>query len=167
MLVLLLTQVMITHVPPAPPPFRSYAAPSIVALPTTPSDRTAALRERVAVGIVVRAPQGVLWSGSLWVDAMRGASWRQSESEALEPNCTLVEQSYGTAQREVSVTVRRSVRSGEAPDAFSIEARWTRPSEAGCGGTSTVELRQTLALAPGATQTLKGDGGLVIELRRR
>jgi hypothetical protein len=167
MLVLLLTQVAITHVPSAPPPLRSYAAPPIVALPSTPFDRTAALRERVAVGIVVRAPQGVLWSGSLWVDAMRGASWRHSESEALESNCTLGDQSYGTAQREVSVTVRRSVRSAEASDAFSIEARWTRPSEAGCGGTSTVELRQTLALAPGAVQTLKGDGGLVIELRRR
>lgn len=167
MLVLLLTQVAITLVPPAPPLLRSYAAPPIVALPTTPSDRTVALRERVAVGIVVRAPQGVLWSGNLWVDAMRGASWRQSESEALEPNCALGDQSYGTAQREVSVNVRRSPRSGEAPDLFSIEARWTRPSEAGCGGTSTVELRQSLALAPGATQTLKGDGGLVIELRRR
>ena len=61
MLVLVLTQVAITHVPPAPAPLlRSYAAPPIFALPTTQSDRTAALRERVAIGIVVRAPQGVL-----------------------------------------------------------------------------------------------------------
>ncbi|WP_298814326.1 hypothetical protein [uncultured Sphingomonas sp.] len=138
-----------------------------MALPTTPFHRTAALRERVAVGIVVRAPQGVLWSGKLWVDAMRGTPCRHSESEALEPNFAFNDQSYGTAQRDVSVNGRRSPRSGETPDIFSIEARWTRPSEAGCGGTSTVELRQSLALAPGAIQTLRGDGGLVIELRRR
>lgn len=110
MLVLLLTQVAITHVSPAPPLLRSYAAPAIVALPTTPSDRTAALRERVAVGVVVRAPRGVLWSGDLWVDATRGASWRQSESEALEPNCAFGDQPFGSTQREISVNVRRLLR---------------------------------------------------------
>jgi len=164
MLVLLLAQVLITQVPPAP---RIYGAPPIVSRSDSMADRNAAARERVAVGIVVRAPQGVLWSGTLWVDGVRGASWRQSENEAPEPECALVDQPFGNAQREISVTLRRSVRQTDGPDMLTLDARWTRPSQTGCGGTSTVELRQSLALAPGATQTLKGDGGLVVELRRR
>jgi hypothetical protein len=164
MLVLLLAQVLIAQVPPVP---RIYASPPIVSRPDAVAHRNAAARERIAVSVVVRVPQGVLWSGNLWVGGIRGASWRQSENEALGPECALVDQPFGTAQRETSVTLRRSVRQTDAPDMLTVDARWTRPSQAGCGGTSTVELRQSLALAPGATQTLKGDGGLIVELRRR
>jgi len=71
MLVLLLAQVLITQVPPAP---RIYASQPIVSRSDSMADRNAAARERIGVSIVVRVPQGVLWSGDLWVDGMRGAS---------------------------------------------------------------------------------------------
>ncbi len=164
MLVLLLAQVLITQVPPVP---RIYGSAPTVSRSDSMADRNAAARERIAVGIVVRAPEGVLWSGNLWVDGMRGASWKQTETEALGPECAMVDQPFGAVQREISVTLRRSVRQTDAPDMLTVDARWTRPSQTGCGGTSTVELRQSLALAPGATQTLRGDGGLIVELRRR
>jgi len=165
-LVLLLARGPITQVPPVS---RIYGSPPIVSRSDSMADGTAAARERIAVSIVVRVLQGVLWSGDLWVDGMRGASWRRSESEALGPECALVDQPPGTAQREISVTLRRPGRLTDAPDMLTVDARWTRPSQAGCGGTSTVELGQSLALAlaPGAAQTLEGDGGLIVKLRRR
>ena len=62
MLVLLLAQVLIAQVPPVP---RNYASPPIVSRPDAVADRNAAARERIAVSVVVRVPQGVLWSGNL------------------------------------------------------------------------------------------------------
>ncbi|WP_019514840.1 hypothetical protein [Sphingomonas sp. Mn802worker] len=163
MFLLLLAQTGVVLAPPA----SSVYVPAPIVTRSSASDRMAAMRESVPLDVVVRVPQGVLRSGRLLVDGARGASWRQSQSEAVASSCEQVDLPFGASQREASVTLRRVMRSDMADDLFSVEARWTRPRDAGCGGTSTIELRQTVTLAVGATQTLKGDGGLVVELRRR
>ncbi len=163
MFLLLLAQAGAVLAPPAP----SIYVPAPIVTRSSASDRMAAMRESVPLDIVVRVPQGLLWSGRLLVDGGRGASWRQSQSEAVASSCGQIDLPFNASQREASVTLRRSTRSDMAADLFSVEARWTRPSDAGCGGTSTIELRQTVMLAVGTTQILKGDGGLVVELRRR
>ncbi|MGK6324110.1 hypothetical protein ACMGDM_13660 [Sphingomonas sp. DT-51] len=71
---------------------------------------------------------------------------------------------YG-AQNEVSVQLS-SERGGQAA-MLAVTVRWARPVEEGCGGTRTVELREAVPM-PGSTPVvLRGDGGLVVELRRR
>ena len=58
---------------------------------------------------------------------------------------------------------------GADPARTSISVRWVRPAGEGCAelGSRTVEIRQAVILPAGQTVTLSGDGGLVVELRRR
>lgn len=117
------------------------------------------------VEVTLRALDATLWQGQLAL-AQGGASWRESVSEA--GNCATVF-GEGTVQREASIQLIRQ-RNGAADSSGSVlvTVRWTRPVEAsgGCGATRTVELRQTVDLSTGPAR-LTGDGGLVVELRRR
>ncbi len=79
MFLLLLAQAGAVLAPPAP----SIYVPAPIVTRSSASDRMAAMRESVPLDVVVRVPQGLLWSGRLLVDGGRGASWRQSQSEAV------------------------------------------------------------------------------------
>lgn len=143
-------------VPPAPP-----APPAPPRLPAGKQDRS----DRMRVDVVLRTPEAVLWQGTLTL-ANGGASWRESVSEAGDCSTRYGD---GAIQREASVQLyRQRSGSGEGDETVQVNVRWVRPADgaAACGSTRTVELRQSVDLSTGPAR-LVGDGGLVVELRRR
>lgn len=155
----------------------AQAAVSVAAPPLTPSPPVIVTRSafspgitrpRFRVAITVRAAEGVLWSGSLWVSSRAGgASWRQNMQEAQPDECA-TPITYGVnAQSELSVQVNpMSSADTSAREQVTVNVRWTRPAPTPCGGSRTVELRQTIALDSREPAVVRGDGGLLVELRR-
>ncbi|MBW6525815.1 hypothetical protein KZ813_03080 [Sphingomonas sp. RHCKR7] len=119
--------------------------------------------ERVRLGVIVRAANMTLWDGALWVSARNSSSFRQTVQEA-QPDACPRPSAYG-AQNEVSVQLVPQ-RAGAAA-ALSVMVRWARPGDGACGGARTVELRETVPMPGAAATVLRGDAGLVVELRRR
>ncbi len=145
----------------SPPPIVSIAAPSV-----SREAREARARERINVAVTIRTAQGVLWSGNLWVDGRRGATWRQTESHAADVACDKPEWAFA-AEREVSTSLRRLPGADGGEGTLSINAKWVRPADGQCATIRSVEVRDTRTLAPGQSIRLEGDGGFVVELRRR
>ncbi|MBB4154020.1 hypothetical protein GGQ80_001930 [Sphingomonas jinjuensis] len=133
--------------------------------PMRPSAGAEVRPEPMRVDVTLRGPGATLWQGQLAL-GQGGASWRESVSEA--GGCT-TPYGEGTVQREASIQLIRQ-RNGAADPGASVQVsvRWVCPAEArgGCGATRTVELRQSVDLSTGPAR-LTGDGGLVVELRRR
>ena len=153
-------------VPPAPP---SPPSPP-VSYPGFNISGTGAERVRFPVELVVRGPEGQLWQGRIWVSNGGPTQIRQSRSEPGDPACFPAGASRFGIQRinEINIDLNQFGTGGD-PARTSVNVRWIRPAGEGCAGlgTRTVELRQAVNLPPGETVTLSGDGGLVVELRRR
>lgn len=164
MIVLLIAQAAATLSAPQAPPLPIVMAPPPAFLP-----RVAAFAmnqgPRVRVGVTVRSPAGILWDGSLWVSGRGQSSWRQSVQEPQAEDCPRT-RPYDSMQNEISVTLSPTGEAGLAP-LVNVSVRWARPAEAACGGARIVELRETVSLEDGKPAVIRGDGGLVVELRRR
>jgi hypothetical protein len=127
-------------------------------------------RVRFPVDLIVRGPEGPLWQGRVWVSNAGPTNLRQSRSEPGDPACLAAgSSSFGTQRvNEVNVDLNQ-FNSPADPARANVTVRWIRPAGQGCAelGSRTVELRQSVSLPAGQTVTLNGDGGLVVELRRR
>ena len=138
--------------PPAPPIIRSSAKPAIP-IP---------VRVRVAAGTQI------LFSDTMRVSRVSGASYQQSRSEAPEAVCA-TERYYFSSQRN-SLNVNLYLReNSNAGSMLNVSVSWTRPSRGvGCGGEGSrqVQLTQTVPLAAGQSATLQGDGGLTVTVSR-
>ncbi|MBB3692503.1 hypothetical protein [Sphingomonas sp. BK580] len=153
---LLVAQVLAT----APPP-----PPVYVMIDEPQRERGRGNGERVRLGVVMRAGNTTMWDGTLWVSARNISSFRQSIQEAQPVACPRAAAYPYAAQNEVSVQLVPQ-GSGEA-SSLSVTARWVRPGEGACGGARTIELRETVPMPDAAATVLRGDAGLIVELRRR
>lgn len=155
------------QLPPAPPPMmRAVTAPPapriyVPTIASPPLDNG----PRRRIGIILRAGDATLWNGSLLVSARGGASWRQSKQEAAAETC-VTGRAYDQSQNELSVTLSPNyVGSDPITPTIVVTVRWVRPGEGRCGGSRTVEVRETVALGAGKAQLLRADGGLSVEVR--
>jgi hypothetical protein len=122
------------------------------------------------IDIKVRAGSDGLWAGRLRV-ARPGASLIQHINETAPDGCP-PDPYGGSVHSSLTVSVLRNKLSITPEGAFNYHVRvsWERPSSArGCAneGARKVEVSQGIDLRPGQAATLKGDSGLVVEVRRR
>lgn len=159
MIALLLAQAGVPLAPPAPPMI-------ITTAPRLPGEQ-ANTRPRFRVVVSVRAPEGLLWSGALWVSPRGPASWRQNMMEAQADECAPQNAFRSTTSNELNVQLNVLPSADPAGDGrISVSVRWSRPGSSPCGGIRTVELQEQARLDRRGPTILKGDGGLVVELRR-
>ncbi|WEK42661.1 MAG: hypothetical protein P0Y64_14945 [Candidatus Sphingomonas colombiensis] len=159
MIVLLLAQAAVHPAPPPPPVI-------ITTVPRLPSEQ-GITRPRIRVAVSVRAPEGVLWSGALWVSPRGLASWRQNMMEAQADECMPQNGFRSSTANELNVQLSVLPLVDPAGDErISVNVRWSRPASSPCGGSRIVELQEQARLDKRGPTILKGDGGLVVELRR-
>jgi hypothetical protein len=156
----LLAQTVVTP-PPAPPP-----APAPRPVTRGPDTYlTAPPRERFRLAVTLRSASALLWDGDLWVANSGQSSWSESRTEPPEQTCTPAAYYGSSRSAETSVTVNALQRGAETY--LNVTVRWSRASDAPCGGLRTVELRETVPMPGERPAVIRGDGGLVLELRRR
>jgi hypothetical protein len=148
---------------PAPPPIFIPSAP--------PSGGTVARGPIITLDVEVRGGGALLWSGQLRVADRSPASFTRQQSGAAQSSCTSSDDFDEHSERSslsIYVSTARQTSTGTALD---IRATWDRPSDSsGCKtrrSTRTVGIAETISLGPGGEQTVSGDGGLTIRLRRR
>ena len=120
--------------------------------------------------IRVRSGNETLWEGRLRV-ARPGASIIQHINETEPSGCPPSAYAH-SVHSSLTASVQRAKLSITPEGAFNYHVRvaWERPSSAlGCGneGARRVEVSQGIDLRPGQGVTLRGDVGLVVEVRRR
>ena len=118
----------------------------------------------------VRSGGQLLWEGRLRV-AAPGASLIQHINETEPTGCPPSAYAH-SVHSSLTASVQRAKLSITPEGAFNYHVRvaWERPSSArGCGneGARRVEVSQGVDLRPGQAATLKGDVGLIVEVRRR
>jgi hypothetical protein len=147
--------------PPAPPAImRSFAPPIVVTSAPQSAVRTS------DIDVVIRAPSGVLWQGTLRVaDRGRESNWSQTRTEP--PGAACPTRGYGWVGEREMLSLSLAAPSGEPSSSLAVQVRWARRGDSGCDGLRTVELRETVALSDRRTAVVTGDGGLRVELRRR
>jgi hypothetical protein len=150
----------------APPPIMvTNSAPPmanpILAAPDLPASPP------VLVDIRVDGEGATLWQGSLRVGP--SASYSENRSESRERPCSPY-LSYDQGLRSSLMLNLTNYVTRERPNQFSVSVSWNRPATPeACGepGSRSVQLQQSIELAPGAEAVLHGDGGLAVRLRRR
>ena len=147
----------------APPMPVTTTAPPVVITPTAPAGTP---RPIVQFDIRVSGEEGQIWDGGLRVGGM-GGNYRQDLSEAAPELCE-PQGSDVVQRRDFSIMVRPG--NYRSPDSYVVSVSWTRPLPGkGCGrnGTRSVQLQQTVTIQPGETITLRGDAGLIVQMKRR
>lgn len=164
-----------THSPPPPVMVVNTAPPPVVE--TGPSDRPRLYLIPEAnnappdmIEIRVRSGSETLWEGRLRV-AKPGASLIQHINETEPAGCPPSAYAH-SVHSSLTVSVLRNKLSITPEGAFNYHVRvaWERPSSPrGCGneGARKVEVSQGIDLRPEQSAALKGDVGLVVEVRRR
>ena len=148
--------------PPAPPP--------IVRLSSARSSfGGASAGEISSIEVRLSAESGLLWDGVLRVGGGQAATIMESRTEAEPASCPETR----LRGRGVETSLRLSLSANgrtSGIDAYNVSVHWTRPgSAAECSdsGSRSVQLQQVVDLAAGREIVLRGDGGLVLRLRRR
>jgi hypothetical protein len=146
----------------APPPMvRNYPVPVVTTI-----DPQAPLQVS-DIDVVIRAPSGLLWQGTLRVAERGGeSSWSQTRSEPPRSACPSRSSYFWNGEREM-LSLSLASASREMAATLVVQVRWARRGEGACDGLRTVELRQTVEMTGRQTTTVSGDGGLRVELRRR
>ena len=152
----------------APPPSDVISAAPVMAAGRIPvvvqPNDVARVRLRVVAG------NQTLFNDELRVGRSSGASYSQSRSEAPEINCS-AGRYYGGGGDRNSLNVQLYYRDDpQVAPAINLNLTWQRPtSSSACPdeGTRSVSLTQTVRLASGETETIRGDAGLVVTLSRR
>jgi hypothetical protein len=143
-----------------PPPPQRFP-PAITAEPVTLTD--------VQVGMTVEGR--TLWQGTMRVGGPQGAIFTQSLNQAgdvvsCENGARVV------ARRDMlTISLNRGYRNPTQPDQFQISTNWTRSTgPVSCGQfeapTRMIGLTDTIVLTGSKVVQVKGDGGLVVSLRR-
>jgi hypothetical protein len=153
-----------TPAPPAPP----APAPSLHM--RYPPQFSSAPRERYMVDVEIRGEGQVLWSGELRLATNQQTSVRRDLTQPGATACS--EPRLGSVERTGLDLVLTPRAWSEADAGVEMTLRWGRPSGNACAnfdGVSarTVELRDTIRLAPGQWVTVSGDAGLTLRIRRR
>ncbi|HEX8574165.1 MAG TPA: hypothetical protein VF759_15600 [Allosphingosinicella sp.] len=157
-------QAVIVHTMPEPvvpgPPGRSF----VYAIPEANEAPPDLLEFRV------RSGNEILWEGRLRV-AKPGASMIQHINETEPSGCPPSAYAH-SVHSSLTTSVQRAKLSITPEGAFNYHVRvaWERPSSGrGCGneGARRVEVSKGIDLRPEQSATLKGDVGLVVEVRRR
>jgi len=142
----------------APPPSLAVSAPSTPASP----------RITVPVRVRVTAGDRQLYQGTLRVARNATANYSENRNEAPQEVCE--GNRYSGLSERHSLSVQLTLRDDEqVGQAVHVSVSWKSPSEAlTCGGegSRSVEMVQTVPLAPGQTATLRGDGGLSVTVSR-
>lgn len=146
----------------APPAAPGRSVPTII---VTGADGERA-QARAQIDVAMRGPEGLLWSGPLWIGSRGQTRWQQSLSEPADPACG-PSAGYMEGQTELSVQLQPLSGSNWDNGTVLVIARWSRRAGGPCRGTRTVEIRETSTLVPNQRATLKGDGGFSVELHRR
>ena len=156
--------ITIVEAPPAP-------MPPIIAVPSpAPPIVRGALKPAIPTPIRVRVTAGaqLLFSDTLRVSRVSGASYQQTRTEAPETACP-TERYFAPSQRNslnVNLYLREDTTAGSM---LNVSVSWQRPSRGvGCGGEGSrqVQLTQTVPLAAGQSVTLQGDAGLAVTVSR-
>jgi hypothetical protein len=123
--------------------------------------------EAVPVRIRVSAGGRLLFDDVLRIARNSGASYQEYRNEAAETVCN--GERYSNSQDRNTLNINLSLREDRPMSPrVSVSVNWQRPSEDEiCGdGTRTVQLSQTVPLAPGQSATVQGDAGLTVTLTR-
>lgn len=122
----------------------------------------------VPVRIRVTAAGRELFNDTLRVTRNASASYQESRSEAPESVCT--GERYYSSQERYSLNINLYLRDETPPGpAVNVSVNWQRPSvNVFCGGegSRSVQLTQTVPLAPGQSTTIEGDAGLTVTVSR-
>ena len=153
-------QTMITIAPPAPP-----APPAQPSVPI-----------QFPVEVEVRAGAERLFAGTLEVGSPVTSTFRQERVDAVVPTCgasdsyPVITMGGRAVPRASSFTISISTNYQRTDGRVQLNVRWVRPGSSSCTGqfnTRTVEMNESVLLAPGQTVTVQGDAGLVVRLTRR
>ena len=157
---------------PASPPMVSNVspAPPIVVTSSRPSSATALPAENpITLELHVTGGGHQLWYGALQVSRSSGASYSESTSEAAEIICPNTP-TYGQSERKsLNINIYWQETGYQGP-AANVSVNWQRPSpglDCTPPGTRSVQISQMVRLVPGQSETIQGDGGLVVKVTRR
>ena len=152
-------------VSPSPPPIIAPPAPPppIVAI-RSPMAPRANFQPRPPITVRVRATAG---SVVLVADRFRvgptNASFSQQRNEAAPTSCG----DYRDSSRRTSINFSVGPAYSSEKEQYRVSLSWSRPGGEICGaGQRTTSVEQTVALQPGRTIVVEGDGGLKVELTR-
>ena len=161
--------------PPPPPPPPRIAVPQVRSAPSSVDAEAlraryeAARREVVPLAVAVSAGREVLWSDRLRVSGNGGANYSIDKREAALPcpDGSVAPSNYTFGREQLEVSIRRQI-SSESFDSFNVSVKWERPDEdcQGQGGQRSVSIMSLIAIPPGETVELEGDGGLRVRLTR-
>lgn len=156
------------------PPITRVPSPAPAPLVVTTGDRIArpagsepfSSAERIALRIT--SPRGLLWEGTLRVAQNQSASHHQNTSQAAADRCP-PGSPYDRSERShlnVSVNAQHGQQWGLS---YRVDVSWQRPVQGEVcveNGTRTVQINQTIPIAPGETGVIEGDAGLRVQLSR-
>ncbi|HUP67793.1 MAG TPA: hypothetical protein VM145_06260 [Sphingomicrobium sp.] len=157
----------------SPPPPMIVAAPMPAPAQLVTSARIPVVvvqpNEVVRIHMRIAAGSQTLFDDDLRVGQNSGASYSENRSEAPEMNCS-ADRYYSSGDRD-SLNVQLSLRNDpQIGSAVSVNVTWQRPTRTmtcPSEGSRSVSLAQTVSLAPGESETIRGDAGLVVTLTRR
>lgn len=158
---------------PAQPPViqtvpRAAAAPPVSI--TENPDSFDNSQETAIFDVDARSGNELLWAGEMRVSGRQGASFTRQQSNASTSSCARGQTSYGQGERSsLSINLNR-YRAGRDEGGVQMRVTWERPGEGDtCQGANarTAGITENLFLERGQERIVKGDGGLIIRLRRR
>lgn len=148
---------------PTPPPVMISMAPPA----TRPQPPASGPVTTISLDVDVRAGGEPLWKGEMIVADRQQADFSRRQTNAARPPCPNAQSGFDVGDRS-SLTVTASMANRDGAFRFSIN--WERPGDrATCSsGRSTrmVAVSETILLQPGGEQTIQGDGGLTVKVRR-
>lgn len=162
LLLLLATQVAppVVITPTAPP------APAFRRAPIVMVGNTGTAVENIRLRVL--SADGVLWEGSLRVSSSQNASYQQNLSQASSSQCPPATYYDRTERSHLNISVHAQ-HNQISSNAYRLDVSWARPVQSqGCGesGLRTVQINQTVQIAPGETSVIAGDAGLRVQLTR-
>lgn len=135
-------------------PFLLAQAAATASAPAPPSGAE-------TLDVAIRAADRTLWRGPLTVAPEEASGWSQSRYEPAPHGCP-----RGRDASE-SVSIRMVPQpSDDGTLVMAVTVRWTHAGDAPCAPSRAVELSQAVAFDGGGLVTLRGNDGLVVDLRR-
>lgn len=126
--------------------------------------------EAVDFDVEIKAGDQSLWSGPMRVSNRVSATFNSDKHDASTEICVNDPSDFGSGNRSrLSVTLRM-LPYGDRRDLFALTLSWEHPSsDRHCNrdmATRTVGLTENFTLGAGQETRLRGDGGLVVHIRR-
>jgi len=151
----------------APP--RAMAPPPPPVISETFGDQSIA-GPPVTFDVEAKSSTEVLWAGEMRVSQRQGASVSRQQSNASASPCSATPQRYDAGERSSLSINLNQMRRGQDDYVFQLRVNWERPGDgAGCqrSNSRSVGISENITIEPGHEQIVRGDGGLIIRIRRR